>query len=336
MDKKRNTKRSWSPFRIISAAISGIWIIVSSLISDRFTGWGNEMIDNWLANHQGIGWKILLWIFKSPLNLITALAIIILFIILVDWYLTTRKTRDQSKNREVEKLHSKRANIETDGFEKEEFQSYIRTYQKTKDKNVDVVISRSFVHGESSDDYKLIRIPFPKSNVKIISKPGKVFVRYYLRLKNVKVEGVNLVESGPIHARLEYYDIVFKKILQHEEPFWQDRPRNAQPKLIANSRPEKLCLAIREKKSEDLYAFASNMSYPNNSLDPINEGLLVDKEIIHVKVQLYAKNIDMPHIWIQIMAQKIGRGDEIEVFMDEISGDWADAQEVKREQQKGN
>ena len=89
MRKPKNVKR-FSTFKIISAVIGVFVFIASQLLSDRLTGWGNEMIDEWLAAHQG---EILAWILANPFHLISSLAVIILLIIVVDWYLGTKKQR---------------------------------------------------------------------------------------------------------------------------------------------------------------------------------------------------------------------------------------------------
>jgi len=203
----------------------------------------------------------------------------------------------------ITKLSLLQPNIETDGIEEEEFQIYVREYKKTKNRNASVIISRSFTVGESDDDYNYTKIPIPKANAnfRIMSKPDGLFVRYYLCLKNIGHKGINPSDTEYLHAKFVYFDWNGNELFRHEEPFWQDKPRSASVKLIANGNPEKLCIAIRKKEDSQLYAFCSNKSYPKNSLEPIQENLLLGDDII-IKVQLCAGNIkDMNPIWIETL-----------------------------------
>ena len=72
--------------------VSAIWLfIIYPLIEDRFTGWGNSMIDNWLASRPGLFGDVLRWTLDTPLNLVSTLFVVIIAIIIVDWYRQVRK-----------------------------------------------------------------------------------------------------------------------------------------------------------------------------------------------------------------------------------------------------
>ena len=92
MGKRNSTKNFWGfPFKIISTVLALIIIAANELISDRITGWGNTIIDKWLATHKD---NIISWILENPFHLTSAIALIILVIIVVDWYFQRRRPND--------------------------------------------------------------------------------------------------------------------------------------------------------------------------------------------------------------------------------------------------
>jgi hypothetical protein len=46
-------KNKPSKFKIVSAVTASLVLVASTLLEDRLVGWGNGMIDKWLATHQG-------------------------------------------------------------------------------------------------------------------------------------------------------------------------------------------------------------------------------------------------------------------------------------------
>jgi hypothetical protein len=85
MDKnKKRIKFVSLVVALITLAGSQIW----SYASDKFGDWRNKMIDDFIQSHNG---DVIAWIFKSPLTLISALSVVVILIILIDWYFRQRK-----------------------------------------------------------------------------------------------------------------------------------------------------------------------------------------------------------------------------------------------------
>lgn len=202
-------------------------------------------------------------------------------------------------NRDVERLQNTHANIVPGSFEDELVETFINKTKSTEE----VVLDRSIIVVTSYDLFELPR--YPIQNMNIESKRGKKYKRFYIQLLNEKAEKINLRDSEPLLAKLEYFDNNLKSIFKHQQPYWQDRKPGYQPILRTNGSPENLCLAIQEYggKKLDLYAFAYKLSYPKNSLEPINEKLLICKvnDTVYVKITISGGNTGRNSpIWIVI------------------------------------
>lgn len=110
MPKKKKQKSFFSPLKVIAGVGAILVFVVGGLVEDRFTGWGNKMIDDFLSKHQG---DILAWVFNNPYNLMRALAVLILILICLDAYFYVknkssiveaagRKSKPKGEQEEVE------------------------------------------------------------------------------------------------------------------------------------------------------------------------------------------------------------------------------------------
>lgn len=141
-------------------------------------------------------------------------------------------------------------------------------------------------------------------------KPEEILERYYLMFRNIKERGKPITDTKPIHAIVTYYDTECNILdnLSHEEPFWLDRSGPPWERsddfcivIKASSKPEGLCLVVRQEKASDLYAFCDK-SYISNfrTLEPFQGSLRIPDLKVFVKVQLAAENLDMEPVWISI------------------------------------
>lgn len=99
MYNRYHSNRYWNKTKITGGTFALITLIVTrilSMASSRFDDWGNKMIDDWLAIHRD---DVLTWIVNNPSNLVSAIALFILIIIGVDWYLQARKPLEKRTTR---------------------------------------------------------------------------------------------------------------------------------------------------------------------------------------------------------------------------------------------
>jgi len=141
-------------------------------------------------------------------------------------------------------------------------------------------------------------------------QPKEMLERYYVMFRNTKTPEKMITDSNPVHAIVTFYDsdCVILKDLSHEEPFWLDisgppweRSENYGAIIKASSKPEGLCLVVRQQGGSDLYVFCDK-SYNSNfrSLEPFQGSLRVPSLKFFVKVELKSENIDMEPIWISV------------------------------------
>ena len=137
-----------SPLNIIGIAASLFVWLVGELLSDRLTGWGNKVIDDYLAKHQG---EFVAWVFANPFNLMQALAVIVFLLILIDVYYHyqrgERKTPQNTISSNIppeyyvpkpEELKNK-INIEAQTFYRK-FKSFIYTSGKNRKAQYDIAL----------------------------------------------------------------------------------------------------------------------------------------------------------------------------------------------------
>lgn len=140
--------------------------------------------------------------------------------------------------------------------------------------------------------------------------PHEILERYYLMFRNIKKRGRLISDTQPIHAIISFYDLNYNELvhLTHEKPFWLDssgppweRPADHKIVIKASSKPEGLCLVVREQGNSDLYVF-SDESYISNtrSLEPFQESLKLPLKQLYICVQLSAGNLDMKPVWIKL------------------------------------
>ncbi|MCD4671210.1 MAG: hypothetical protein K8R77_00975 [Anaerolineaceae bacterium] len=151
------------------------------------------------------------------------------------------------------------------------------------------------------------------------NKPGETVERYYIMFRNSKVPKKTICDTEPVHAILTFYDKECDILtnLSHEYPFWLDRsgppwdrPGDFNVIIKASSKPEGLCLVIRQQGESDLYVFCDK-SYISNTRDfkPFQASLrLPSQDRCLVNVQLIAKNLEMAPIWISI--KNLGKNQE--------------------------
>lgn len=124
------------------------------------------------------------------------------------------------------------------------------------------------------DGFKLER-PF---NLKRNGTPKEILERYYIMFRNEKLPGKTITDTKPVHAVVSFYNLDFEKPenLSHEEPFWLNisgppwnRDDDYKVVIKASSKPEGLCLVVRQQGGSDLYSFCDKSYIANNrSLEP--------------------------------------------------------------------
>ena len=141
-------------------------------------------------------------------------------------------------------------------------------------------------------------------------QPQEVLERYYIMFRNTKLPGKSITDTKPVHAIVSFYDLDCNilKELSHEEPFWLgisgppwERPDDYSVIIKASSKPEGLCLLVRQQGASDLYVFCDR-SYISNfrTLEPFQGSLRIPLHKFYVRVQLRSENLDMKPIWISI------------------------------------
>ncbi len=171
--------------------------------------------------------------------------------------------------RELIDIKSKKPNIEVDGFKLE-------------------------------DPFHLIRNGTPK----------EILERYYIMFRNEKPPGKPIADTKAVHAIVTFYNSDYEILddLSHEEPFWLDvsgppweRPDNYSVIIKASSKPEGLCLIVRQQEGSDLFVFCDKSYIPNfRTLEPFQSSLRIPMLEFFVKVELKSENLDMEPIWISI------------------------------------
>ena len=141
-------------------------------------------------------------------------------------------------------------------------------------------------------------------------QPKEILERYYIMFRNTRTSGKAICDTKPIHAIVSFYntDCDILETLSHEEPFWLDRSgppweRSDEFSVIikASSKPEGLCLVVRQQGKSDLFSFCDR-SYISNfrTLEPFQESLRIPVHRFFVRVQLKSENVNMKPIWISI------------------------------------
>ena len=141
-------------------------------------------------------------------------------------------------------------------------------------------------------------------------QPKEILERYYIMFRNTGALGKEISDTKSIHAIVSFYstDCNLLENLSHEEPFWLDRSgppweRGEDFSVIikASSKPEGLCLVVRQQGRSDLFAF-SDRSYVSNirSLEPFQESLKIPVHRFFVRVQLKSENLNMNPFWVSI------------------------------------
>jgi hypothetical protein len=141
-------------------------------------------------------------------------------------------------------------------------------------------------------------------------QPKEILERYYIMFRNTRPSGEAISDTKPIHAIVSFYntDCDILETLSHEEPFWLDRSgppwerRDDFSVIIkASSKPEGLCLAVRQQGRSDLFAF-SDKSYISNfrTLEPFQESLRIPVHRFFIRVQLKSENVNMKPVWVSI------------------------------------
>ena len=141
-------------------------------------------------------------------------------------------------------------------------------------------------------------------------QPKEILERYYIMLRNDRPSGKAIRDTKPIHAIVSFYntDCDILESISHEEPFWLDRSgppweRRDDFSIIikASSKPEGLCLVVRQQGRSNLFAF-SDRSYISNlrSLEPFQESLKIPIHRFFVRVQIKSENVNMKPLWVSI------------------------------------
>ena len=139
--------------------------------------------------------------------------------------------------------------------------------------------------------------------------PSEILERYYVKFRNVKVLGMTIVDTQPVHASVRFFDTNchLLRSLSHEEAFWAgsgppwERSHNYSITIKASSKAEELCLFVRQQGGSDLYMFCDK-SYISNvrSLEPFQGVLRIPLRKFYICVKLEAANLDMEDVWISV------------------------------------
>ena len=102
MGKRNKSNSFWSVLfdstqKKVLWVLSVAWIVFRELILDRLTGWGNTMIDKWLASHPSLIADILSWIFKDAFHITSAIALIIILIMVMQAWKETKGDKDNTQ-----------------------------------------------------------------------------------------------------------------------------------------------------------------------------------------------------------------------------------------------
>ena len=141
-------------------------------------------------------------------------------------------------------------------------------------------------------------------------QPAEILERCYIMFRNTKPPGKIICDTKPVHAVVAFYntDCDILNNLSHEEPFWLDlsgppweRPDNHRVIIKASSKPEGLCLIVRQQGGSDLYVFCDK-SYISNfrTLEPFQDSLRIPFPRFFIRTQLKSENLEMKPIWISI------------------------------------
>ena len=140
-------------------------------------------------------------------------------------------------------------------------------------------------------------------------QPKEILERYYIMFRNTKLPGKAICDTKPVHAIVSFYN-TDNDILgfSHEEPFWLDlsgppweRSDNYNVVIKASSKPEGLCLIVRQQGGSDLFVF-NDKSYISNfrTLDPFQDSLRIALPRFYIRIQLESENLEMKPIWVSV------------------------------------
>jgi hypothetical protein len=176
-----------------------------------------------------------------------------------------------------------------------------------------VILQKELIEAKSQnpnivfDGFKLER---PFHLFRGVQATKEILERYYVMFRNTRPAGKAICDTKPIHAIISFYNTNCEILesLSHEEPFWLDRSgppwqRGDDFSIIikASSKPEGLCLVVRQQGKSDLFVFCDR-SYISNfrTLEPFQESLRLPLHKFYIRVQIKSENVDMNPLWISV------------------------------------
>jgi hypothetical protein len=140
-------------------------------------------------------------------------------------------------------------------------------------------------------------------------KPAEILERYYIVFRNVKEKGITLVDTQPVHSMVFILDsdCFNEGRLHHEKGFWAgagepwNREQDYAVILKASSKPESLCLFVREQGKSELFVFSDD-SYISNirSLEPFQDRLRIPFQKFYMVIRLNAGNLDIDDVFVSV------------------------------------
>ena len=171
------------------------------------------------------------------------------------------------KDKEIKKIKVTRPNIIADpNFPDHKELFVITTGDIYPENNSDAKITyyKQMMMGTSG--YLDISPMIQGTNLRGEIREGDNVERYSLVIRNVKSDGINLVDSDPIHAKITFYDFADNEILSHEKPRWRGtKPPNQHKeniKVSASGKPLFLCLVMRKIGEPPAKGLMSPLSSP--------------------------------------------------------------------------
>jgi hypothetical protein len=141
-------------------------------------------------------------------------------------------------------------------------------------------------------------------------QPKEILERYYIMFRNTKLLGKAICDTKAVHAIITFYNTDgYILDFSHEEPFWLDlsgppweRTDNFSVIIKASSKPEGLCLIVRQQGGSDLFVF-NDKSYVSNfrTLEPFQDSLRIPLSRFFIRIQLESENLDMKPLWVSVI-----------------------------------